>query len=66
LEHGKVGVVIKDFDEYGRKTAVDALLTLCADTDVRQRCVRVASRHFSLDEGAAAYDRIYRELLATQ
>ena len=62
LENENVGVVMRDFDDDCRKEAVNALLSLCADPDVRQRCVRAAKKHFSLDEGVAAYDRIYREL----
>ena len=64
LEGENVGVVIRDFDDNSRKEAINALLSLCADPDVRQRCVRAASNHFSLDDGVAAYDRIYRELVS--
>ena len=62
LESENVGVVIRDFDDENREKAINALISLCADPDVRQRCVRAARSHFSLDDGVAAYDRIYREL----
>ena len=62
LETEDVGVVIRDFDDDSREVAINALLSLCADPDVRQRCVRVARKHFSLDDGVAAYSRIYRDL----
>ena len=62
LEGENVGVVIRDFDDDGHEKAINALLSLCADPDVRQRCVRVARKYFSLDDGVAAYNRIYREL----
>ena len=63
LEGEKVGVVIRKFDDEGREKAINAMLSLCADQDVRQRCVRAAKKHFSLDDGVAAYDRIYQELV---
>ena len=63
LERENVGVVIRAFDAEGRDRAINALISLCADSDVGQRCVRTARKHFSLDDGVAAYDRIYRELV---
>jgi len=62
LEGEKVGVVVRDFDADGREKAINTLLSLCSDPNVRQRCVAAAKKHFSLDDGVAAYDRIYREL----
>ncbi len=64
LENENVGVVIRDFDDGARERAINALLSLCADPDVRQRCVRAAMKHFSLNDGVVAYDRIYRELVS--
>ena len=66
LESENVGVVIRDFDDHSREKAINALLSLCLDKDVRQRCVRAARKHFSLDDGVAAYDRIYRMLVSTE
>ena len=62
LESDNVGVVIRDFDNHGREEALEALLALCSDRNVRQRCVRAGRKHFSLNDGVAAYDRIDREL----
>ena len=62
LEGEKVGVVIRNFDDGCRERAINALLSLYADPNVRQRCVRAAGKHFSLDDGVAAYCRIYWEL----
>ena len=64
LESENVGVVIRDFNDDNRQKAINALLSLCVDPDVRQRCVRVAREHFSLDDGVAAYNRIYGELVS--
>ena len=66
LKRERVGVVIRDFDDDGREKAIYALLSLCADPDVGQRCVRAARKHFSLDDGVAPYDRIYREFVSTK
>ena len=63
LEGEKVGVVIREFDDYVREESIDALLELCSDPNVQQRCVAAAKKHFSLDDGVAAYDRIYRDLV---
>ena len=64
LESENVGVVIRDFNEDSRESAINALLSLCADPEVMRRCVRAARKHFSLDDGVDAYDMTYRELLA--
>ena len=53
------------FDNHGREEAINALISLFEDPDIRQRCVRGTSKHFSLDDGVATYDRIYRELAPT-
>ena len=66
LEGENVGVVIRNFDDDGREKAINNLLSLCADPNVQQRCVRAARKHFSLDDGVAAYDRIYRELMSNK
>jgi len=63
LESENVGLVMRDFDDEGREKAINDLISLCADPDVRQRCVGAARKHLSLDDGVAAYDRIYRELV---
>ena len=64
LEKENVGVVIRNFED-DREEAIRAMLSLCADPNVRKRCVRAARKHFSLDDGVAIYDRIYRDLTST-
>ena len=59
----KVGVVIDKFDDFNREQAVRALLDIKDDPGIRKRCVAAAAKHFSLQNGVAAYDRIYRELM---
>lgn len=64
LEQEKVGVALKDFDEASMRDAIDRLLQLIGTDGIKARCREVALRRFSLDDGARAYDRIYRELNA--
>ena len=57
----RVGIVMREFSTEARTMAVRELLALCAEEGTRARCVEVAHRHFSLEQGVAAYRRIYRE-----
>jgi glycosyltransferase involved in cell wall biosynthesis len=43
---------------------VDRLLALAEDPATANHCREVALRHFSVEQGAADYREIYRELLA--
>jgi glycosyltransferase involved in cell wall biosynthesis len=62
LEEEKVGVALAAFDDASMRDAVDRLLDLTATQAIAARCRAVAERRFSLDGGASAYDRIYRDL----
>ena len=42
--------------------AIDRLLQLSLELDIKARCSEVAVRYFSLHEGVRAYGRIYDEL----
>jgi hypothetical protein len=53
---------MSDFDLKSMETAVDQLLELARDPEVKKRCVLVAQRYFSLEIGVKAYDYIYRDL----
>lgn len=57
-----VGVVVDGMDAPAVASAARRLAALARDPGVRDRCVRTARRYFSLEAGASAYDRIYREL----
>lgn len=63
LEGERVGVALRDFSEDSLREGVRRLLALSRSEEVRRRCVEVARRYFSLDQGVLAYDRIYRELV---
>lgn len=62
LEGESVGVILRDYNRQGKELAVKRLIELAEQSDVRQRCVAAAHRHFSLASGVETYDRIYRSL----
>lgn len=62
LEIERVGVALSKFDEPVMRAAVDRLLRLTQEPDIKAHCREAALRYFSLDEGVRAYDRIYRDL----
>jgi glycosyltransferase involved in cell wall biosynthesis len=63
LEKEHVGVAIKSFTESAMREAVDRIITLSREPDIKQRCRKVAIEHFSLDTGVAKYSKIYNDLL---
>lgn len=62
LEGERVGVVLRSLSFESRREAVERLLSLAAEPDITDRCVSVARRYFSLEDGVEAYRRIYRSL----
>lgn len=62
LEGRGVGVALRDFSDMDRENAVDRLLALCNQQDLRDRCVATANALFSLNHGVAEYSRIYDRL----
>ena len=58
-----VGVALTSFDEASITAGLCELLELTADPATSARCVAVAHRYFSLDEGVSSYCGIYSELL---
>ncbi len=62
LEGERVGVALKTFDEEAMTNGLQALLLLVEDRTTRARCVAVARKYFSLDEGVAKYRDIYEQL----
>lgn len=65
LEGEDVGVILRSYDREAKRRAVERLVELSNREDIKQRCVEVARRRFSLDEGVRAYDRVYRSLVGT-
>lgn len=62
LEGESVGVILREFTREAERTAIAELVGLCATPGIGRRCREVAERVFSLKQGVAAYDRIYRSL----
>lgn len=58
----RVGVVVDEFSEGAYETAAGALRDLLSEVDLRKRCRQVAERYFSLHEGVARYQGVYRQL----
>jgi glycosyltransferase involved in cell wall biosynthesis len=63
LEKEHVGVAIKDFNEHTMREAVNRIITLSCESDIKQRCRKVAIKHFSLELGVTKYNEIYKSLL---
>lgn len=62
VEGERVGALVRDFEPATIERGVDELLRLLDEPDLRTRCVAAARKHFALEDGVAAYDRIYRSL----
>lgn len=62
LESEQVGVAIKSFDATSMTVGLQQLLMMVADPAASSRCVSVAQRYFSLDQGVILYNQIYRKL----
>lgn len=60
-EHG-VGVTIPSFEQESLSQGAAELVRLAGEPGIAQRCATAARAEFSLSDGLAAYDRLYREL----
>ena len=62
LREDHVGIAVDSLGSDEIRAGVQKLLVLLDDPEVRERCVDVAQRYFSLDEGVRRYRRIYESL----
>ncbi len=62
LEGNRVGVALRSFDVECLKLGLVRLLQLVDEPGTRARCVYAAQQYFSLDEGVARYQSIYKSL----
>ncbi|MEA3048203.1 MAG: hypothetical protein QOG84_39 [Sphingomonadales bacterium] len=62
----QVGVVLDGFGEADLRAGVERMLALLADPDLPRRCRSAAEAVFSLESGVAAYDAVYRSMLARE
>lgn len=64
IEKNRIGVVMDTFSETAYIKALEKLLKLYSEPDLRLRCRRVAESNFSLQLGIEKYRKIYDCLLA--
>lgn len=62
LETERVGIVLRDLDTEAMHLGLLALFNLLEDSDTRNRCVSVAKKYFSLEQGVSSYREIYQKL----
>lgn len=58
----RVGVVVEETSAPAMRRAVSELAALTRDEDLAQRCRAVAEEWFSLENGAARYDALCRQI----
>ncbi len=54
-----IGIVLKDFSKSEHTRGIIDLLGLMSDNELKERCIDVAHRYYSLEEGVSAYDSLY-------
>lgn len=57
-----VGVAVDTLEEAALQQGLADLLKMCAEFDIRERCVASARRHFSLEDGVARYRAVYEAI----
>lgn len=62
LLSSRTGICLQAFSTEAYDTAYLQMIDLIKENDMVQRCRRTAEQYFSLEQGIADYDRIYREL----
>lgn len=62
LREGNVGVAVDTFDADSLADGIRRLLRLADEPGIGDRCVAVAQRHFSLQQGVARYRGVYAAL----
>lgn len=64
LEEERVGIAVASFDRTAIAEGLQRLLRLVRENGVESRCRLAAKTHFSLDEGVARYEGVYRSMTA--
>ena len=57
------GLALDDLSDESLEQAANFVETGVPDSSIRLRARRVAEEHFSLDSGAARYDRLFQDIL---
>lgn len=61
LEGERVGVVVDDFEDGTLRAAARAMIALCQDHEIGERCRKVAEERYDRRLGVDLYDRLYRQ-----
>lgn len=62
LESEKVGIIVSRFDDASMNVAIDQLLLLTKQKNIKEKCREAAIQYFSLVDGVRAYDEIYTSI----
>jgi glycosyltransferase involved in cell wall biosynthesis len=62
LEENEVGVVVEEFNKEQKRNGVEQLRELVQEDNITNRCRTVAEEYYSLENGVAKYDELYRQL----
>jgi glycosyltransferase involved in cell wall biosynthesis len=62
LEGERVGVAVEGFEPEALAAGLQRLLSLLDQPGIEKRCVDVARKHFSLQDGVAKYVKVYEAL----
>ncbi len=62
LQSSRTGICVQAFSDDAYDAAYGEMIDLLQEPGLSERCRQTAERYFSLEQGIADYDRIYREL----
>ncbi len=62
MEKERVGIILREQSPSGIKMAVEDLLRLVEAEGIKEKCVDVAHKYFSLEQGVETYHEIYCSL----
>jgi hypothetical protein len=62
LENQRVGVAMRGFSDSELRSGIGRIIGLVGQSNIQNRCRRVATELFSLQGGVEKYDSIYRSL----
>ena len=63
IKNGKVGVTVKELNDGSIRSGLISLIKLTKQEDIVDRCVSVANKYFSLNDGIDGYRKIYKDFL---
>lgn len=66
LEENDVGVAMESFDTNTKRNAIRDLIQLASDPDTSTRCRETAESYYSLEEGVAKYNQVYRTVASDE